>query len=144
METLSQAVHFGYLAAMQLSLTAEERTDITSSDLYDLALGAMRLNGGDRKTLSPGKNVVVNNDIHYYGQWVQTGYYGIVVDGVANRVSHNAIHHAPFDGKKGLCCLQLANKDLVFLSAHLTDAVAVLFTEDVACKYLVGVVVEAV
>jgi len=73
------------------------KNGITSSDLYDLSLGAIRLMGGDRKSLTPGNNFAVNNHIHHYSKWLRTGQYGVYIDGVANRIAHNKLHDAPFE-----------------------------------------------
>lgn len=70
---------------------------LVSSDLYDLSRGAVRLTGGDRASLTPGANAVVNNHIHHFSGWLRTGQYGIFLDGVGNRIAHNKIHDAPFE-----------------------------------------------
>jgi hypothetical protein len=56
---------------------------------------AVRLEGGDRATLTPGRLFAVNNHIHHYAQCYKTWHPGIQVKGVGHRVAHNHIHHAP-------------------------------------------------
>ena len=70
---------------------------IESSDLFDLALGAITLRGGDRKSLIPGRHFALNNHIHHFGQWIRTGQYACILDGVGHRMAHNEIHDAPFE-----------------------------------------------
>lgn len=70
---------------------------LTSCDLFDLANGAVRVVGGDRATLTPGGHEVVNNHIHHYSQWLRTGQYAALIDGVGQRIAHNLIHDAPFE-----------------------------------------------
>jgi len=56
---------------------------------------AVILDGGNRRTLSPGDNVVQDCEVSDFNRWVRTGRAGIVVSGVGNRVAHNHLHHAP-------------------------------------------------
>ena len=53
------------------------------------------LDGGDRKTLSPGNHLVENSEIHRFGRWSWTYMPGIHIQGVGHRVAHNHIHDAP-------------------------------------------------
>jgi hypothetical protein len=71
---------------------------VRSSDFYELSLGAIRLNGGDRKRLIPANNFAENNHIHHYSSWIRTGQYALFLDGVAQQVRHNLIHDAPHEG----------------------------------------------
>lgn len=57
--------------------------------------GGVTLDGGDRKTLTPGRNFVENCRIHNYSRWSRTYRPGVGVEGVGNRVSHNLIYDAP-------------------------------------------------
>ena len=57
--------------------------------------GGVTLDGGDRKTLRPGRNFVVNCRIHDYSRWDRTYRPGVGVDGVGNHVAHNLIYDAP-------------------------------------------------
>jgi len=40
---------------------------VRSCDLFNLGTYGIQLNGGDRASLTPGRNVAVNNHIHHYG-----------------------------------------------------------------------------
>ena len=70
---------------------------VQSCDLFELANGAIRVNGGDRTTLTPSAHRVVNNHIHHFSQWLRTGQYGVMIDGVGHTISHNLVHDAPFE-----------------------------------------------
>lgn len=71
--------------------------EVRSCDFRELALGAITVNGGDRRTLTPSLHRVLNNHIHHFSQWLRTGQYGVMIDGVGQRVAHNLIHDAPFE-----------------------------------------------
>lgn len=64
---------------------------------HDLALGAIRVAGGDRTTLTPSHHEILNHHIHDFSQWLRTGPYGVLFDGVGQRVAHHLIHDAPFE-----------------------------------------------
>jgi len=70
---------------------------VDSCDLYNLACGGIRADGGDRKTLTPSGHVLTNNHIHDFCQWLNTGSYGIIFDGVGFHIAHNLIHDSPFE-----------------------------------------------
>ncbi len=57
--------------------------------------GGISLDGGDRKTLTPGRNFVENCRIHDYSRWARTYRPGVGIDGVGNRIAHDLIYDAP-------------------------------------------------
>ncbi len=71
---------------------------VVSCDFHELANGAIRVAGGDRLTLEPSRHEILNNHIRDYGQWLRTAQYGVMIDGVGQRLAHNLIHDAPFEG----------------------------------------------
>ena len=71
---------------------------VQSCDVYDVGAHAIKIRGGDRKTLSPGDHFVTNNHIHRYGQITQGFSGGVWCEGVGNTIAHNKIHDAPFSG----------------------------------------------
>jgi len=71
---------------------------ITGCDVYEIAAGGIRINGGDRATLTSGNNFAVNNHIHNYSEWIRTYQSAIGISGVGNRIAHNLIHDAPHSG----------------------------------------------
>jgi hypothetical protein len=66
-----------------------------SCDLFNLGRGGLRLNGGDRPSLTSGNNLAVNNHIHHYGLFQRTYAAGIDVQGCGHIVRNNCIHDAP-------------------------------------------------
>lgn len=71
---------------------------IRGNDIYATGKGGITLNGGDRKTLTPGNHEAVNNHIHHYAQIFNTYNCGVNIGGVGNRIQHNNIHDAPHIG----------------------------------------------
>ncbi len=71
---------------------------VQSCDVYDVGAVAIKMSGGDRKTLAPGGNFVDNNHIHGYGMITQAFSGAVFCEGVGNRVAHNKMHDAPFSG----------------------------------------------
>ncbi|MCD6596265.1 MAG: right-handed parallel beta-helix repeat-containing protein, partial [Bacteroidales bacterium] len=57
--------------------------------------GGIILGGGDRKTLSHGKNFAINNNLYDCSRWVRTYRAGIFMYGVGNIAVHNLIHDLP-------------------------------------------------
>lgn len=56
---------------------------------------AVRLQGGDRPTLTPGNLFVRNTDLARFGRWDRTYKVGVRIYGCGNIVEHNHIHDAP-------------------------------------------------
>lgn len=88
---------FRELGGEALVITGGARHRAVSCDFHDLALGAIRVAGGDRATLTPSHHGILNNHIRDFSQWLRTGQYGVLFDGVGQRVAHNLIHDAPFE-----------------------------------------------
>ncbi|MBN8215768.1 MAG: right-handed parallel beta-helix repeat-containing protein [Spirochaetes bacterium] len=68
---------------------------VLGCDLYQLGDGGMQVSGGDRKTLTPGGNLVENCHIHHYGRWDAMYKGGIHLNGVGNSARRNLIHDGP-------------------------------------------------
>ena len=68
---------------------------VRSCDLYNLGRSGIALDGGDRMTLAPARNLALNNHIHHYGLFQRTYAPGIGVQGCGQIVRHNRIHDAP-------------------------------------------------
>lgn len=82
------------------AVTVKNGTDcrVQGNDIYQTGRGGIVLGGGDRKTLTPGKNQALNNHIHHIGCLYQTYQTGVNVEGVGNRVANNLIHDTPHIG----------------------------------------------
>ena len=53
------------------------------------------MTGGDRKTLTPGNCMVLNNNIHHFAEIYQTYAGGIHLNGVGNTAAHNEVAFTP-------------------------------------------------
>jgi hypothetical protein len=84
------------------------RSGVQSCELSLLGEGGVMVSGGDKKSLTPSENFIINNHIHDYGVLkamysaaVNVGFGGINAvgkrDAVGIRVAHNLIHDAPRD-----------------------------------------------
>lgn len=85
------------LGGEAVTIDGGRRHTVQSCDFFELANGAVRVTGGDRRTLEPSGHRVLNNHIHHASQWLRTGQYGVMIDGVGHRVAHNLVHDLPFE-----------------------------------------------
>ncbi len=81
---------FGHGAAV-----SGEDNRVVGCDIHDTGLCGVRLAGGDRKTLTPCRNVADNNRIWRPSRVVLTYTPAIHASGVGCRVSHNLIRDCP-------------------------------------------------
>ncbi|PTY08385.1 hypothetical protein DB347_02040 [Opitutaceae bacterium EW11] len=88
---------FSQLGGLAVKIDGGLRHELRGCDLDNLATGAVLVRGGDRKTLAPSSHRVINNHIHHFGQWLLTGEYAVLIDGVGQYVAQNLIHDAPFE-----------------------------------------------
>ncbi len=72
-----------------------ERNGVSGCEIYNIGEGGVILGGGDRKTLTPGKNFVENSILHNCSRWVRTYRAGVYMNGVGNEVRHNEIYDLP-------------------------------------------------
>jgi hypothetical protein len=63
--------------------------------IYNTGAGGVVLGGGDRKTLTPAGNAVLNCHIHHVNRWDRMYRTPVNIDGVGNRIAHCHIHNAP-------------------------------------------------
>ena len=63
--------------------------------LHTLGAGGVIMGGGDRLSLSPGRNRVVNNHIHSFSLLWSTYRPAVWLDGVGNELRHNVISRGP-------------------------------------------------
>ncbi len=68
---------------------------VVGCDIYDVGSMGISLRGGNRSTLEPSGNYVVNNDIHHYARRKQVYMPAVRMYGVGHRIAHNHIHDAP-------------------------------------------------
>lgn len=86
------------------------RSGVQSCDIHNVGEGCVYVSGGDKATLTPSGNFVLNNHLHdyavlkaMYSPAVDVGYGGqnnagkLPITAVGIRVAHNLIHGAPRD-----------------------------------------------
>ncbi len=101
---------------------------IVSCDIYNTGAGGVHINGGNRVTLEPGNNQVVNCDLHHCNR-LDTSYKApITIDGVANRIAHCRIHDAPNQAIYLLGNDQIIEYNEIFRTATHVDDGAPLYT----------------
>ncbi len=71
------------------------RNTVEGCEIAKTGRGGIYVSGGDRKTLTPGENRVVNNHIHHFSEVYKTYQAGISLSGVGNICSHNEICFTP-------------------------------------------------
>jgi hypothetical protein len=74
------------------------RNGLRGCEIFNVGEGGVVLSGGDRITLTPGRNFVEDCDIHHFGRLFPVYRAGVDMAGVGNRVAHNHIHDAPHTG----------------------------------------------
>ncbi|MFW6279878.1 MAG: right-handed parallel beta-helix repeat-containing protein [Planctomycetota bacterium] len=78
-----------------VKMTDSQESTVIGCDVHDSGAGGILLNGGDRKTLTPGNLVAENNHIRHIGRWSPVYNSGIHLTGVGNVARHNLVHHVP-------------------------------------------------
>jgi len=68
---------------------------VLGCDIHDAGMTGLRLSGGNRYTLQPSGNYIVNNHIHHYAQRKKVYQPAVRLYGCGHRVAHNLIHDAP-------------------------------------------------
>lgn len=68
---------------------------VSNCSIFNTGTGGIILDGGDRRTLKPGNNVVDNCDIYNFSRINQTFSWAVSINGVGNKVTHCDIHDAP-------------------------------------------------
>lgn len=81
-----------HFAGNAIELRGGSNHGLLSCDIYSMGRGGIVMSGGNRKTLSPGGNLVENCDIHELSRIDHTYTPAILMDGVGNRVRHNRLH----------------------------------------------------
>ncbi len=70
-------------------------SSVRSCDIHNIGRGGISLAGGDRKSLTPAKDLAENNHIHHFGLFQRTYAPGISLNGCGQIARHNCIHDAP-------------------------------------------------
>ncbi len=90
------------LVGVTLQNAGAEAASIAGTDqgvqyalVRNLGTSGVILEGGDRRSLTPGDNFIEDSDLHHVGRWDETYQAAIGLYGVGNRASHNHIHDLP-------------------------------------------------
>ncbi|WP_068784716.1 Ig-like domain-containing protein [Paenibacillus phocaensis] len=71
---------------------------IENTHIHHIGGTAVTLTGGNKTTLSPGRNIVKNSHIHDFAYYHKAYNPGVLLSGVGNRMEHNELHDAPHPG----------------------------------------------
>jgi parallel beta-helix repeat protein len=82
--------------------------------VYGCGCGGINVIGGVQKTLTPGSNIISNNEIFNYSRIVRTYNPGVNVQGVGHTIKTNYIYNAPHNG-----ILTSGNNNCMFVGNHL-------------------------
>lgn len=82
-----------------IGVVVQEGSDngVLSCDIYDTGDGGIRLDGGDRLTLTPGRLYATNNHIFRFSRLNLTYRHAVYLMGAGNIARHNRIHDAPHE-----------------------------------------------
>jgi parallel beta-helix repeat protein len=112
-----------------------EKCGLISCDVYDTGRAGVSLDGGDRKTLTPGNHFVVNSHVHHVGRTLRTYTPAINLNGVACRAANNSIHDGPHAGiLYGGNDHIIERNDLGFLMLESADGAAIYTGRDWAAR----------
>jgi len=75
--------------------SASADSGLAGCDIRATGKGGVDLGGGDRQTLRPGNNYVVDCDVRNFSRVQRTYTPAVGLSGVGNRVAHNHLHRAP-------------------------------------------------
>lgn len=78
-----------------ITITGGCSNQVLSCDIYNMGTGGIRLEGGDRKTLTPAGHLAEDNHIWNFSMYKLTYASAFHLSGVGNRIAHNFIHDAP-------------------------------------------------
>lgn len=78
-----------------LSALEMKNFKVYGNSFNTLGHAAMRIRGGDRKTLTSGKIVIENNEVFGFARRGRTYNPALFLDGCGARVVHNRFHHGP-------------------------------------------------
>jgi hypothetical protein len=101
---------------------------ILSCDIYNTGAGGVHINGGNRVTLEPGNNEILNCIIHHSNRLESSYKASINIDGVGNRIAHCRIHDVPNQAIYLLGNNQIIEYNEIYRTALYVDDGAPLYT----------------
>jgi hypothetical protein len=81
-----------HFAGDAVSVRGGSHHGLLSCDIYSMGRGGISISGGNRRTLSPGRHLIENCEIHDLSRIDHTYTPAIVLDGVGNQIRHNRLH----------------------------------------------------
>ena len=121
--------HCGGMGGSGISVQGGKRNLVEGNDISYIGNTGVGVGGGDRKTLTPAENRVVNNHIHHMGV-INKNAAGVGLGGVGNVVGNNHIHDGPRMG------VQFSGNNLVIEYNHIHHVM--LETQDGGAVYTGG------
>lgn len=94
-DILVQGCTFTNIAMNAVNMTNVTNSGVDSCDISKVGEGGVRMNGGDRLSLTNGNNFVTNNWIHHYARDCKTYRPGVFLLGCGNYAGNNRIEDAP-------------------------------------------------
>jgi len=76
-------------------ITGGRDDGVSRCEISELGEGGILLDGGERRTLAPGRHHAFDNHIHHYSRWKRTAQAAVELVGVGHQVRRNHIHDAP-------------------------------------------------
>ncbi len=89
------SLHAYVYANTTVNRQAGENHEIKDCHIYNVGAGGIILDGGDRKTLQPGNNSVINCSIHDFNRIEKSYRPGVWILGVGNKIANCEIYNAP-------------------------------------------------
>jgi hypothetical protein len=90
-----EACEIRNMRQMGIRITCSSNCAVVSCNIHDTGTGGLVLDGGDRKTLSPGGNEAINNRLWKCSENQLTYGSSLTLAGVGNRAAHNEFFDAP-------------------------------------------------
>ena len=85
---------YGSLGGVQV--VGGRQVTVRGSHIHHFGFYGLFVDGGDRKSLTPGGHRVTRNEIHHAGRRIMNGGVCINLKGCGNRVDHNYLHDTPY------------------------------------------------
>ncbi|MBR3692067.1 MAG: right-handed parallel beta-helix repeat-containing protein [Clostridia bacterium] len=125
-DCLLKNLHIRNVAEHAITVTGYRNT-VEGCEITRTGRGGIYVEGGDRESLTPGENRVINNRIHHFSELYQTYQAGVSLGGVGNICAHNEICFTPH-----AAIIYRGNDHLIEYN-HIHDAV--LYSADAGAIY---------
>ena len=90
---------FRHAGSNAMDITGGTDNTVFGSEFYDIGEKGIYISAGDRTTLSPSRNLIMNNLFHHFARVMRTYRGGVDISGgVGTRVAYNEFRDAPHTG----------------------------------------------